>query len=185
MNEGDLLADGLTIGPLGLGFTLVLLALAAWLFARSRHEKSGLPAGHVIYTDTGAWIEQHDTLYSPDFRLAGRPDYLVETPGGGLIPVEVKSSQAPQEPHEGHILQLAAYCLLVEETYGIRPTHGILQYRDGAFAIDYTNDLEEDLLDLLADMREDMFEEEIDRDHEDWRRCARCGVRDYCYQRLE
>jgi CRISPR/Cas system-associated exonuclease Cas4 (RecB family) len=74
---------------------------------------------------------------------------------------------------------------LVEETYGIRPTHGILQYRDGAFAIDYTIDLEEDLLDLLADMREDMFEEEIDRDHEDWRRCARCGVRDYCYQRLE
>jgi CRISPR-associated exonuclease Cas4 len=81
-------------------------------------------------------------------------------------------------------LQLAAYCLLVEEVYGIRPSHGILQYRDNAFAIDYTDDLEEDLLDLLADMREDMFEEEIDRDHDDRRRCARCGVRTYCNQRL-
>jgi hypothetical protein len=36
---------------------------------------------------------------------------------------------------------LAAYCLLVEENFGVRSPHGILQYRDRAFAIDYTDDL--------------------------------------------
>lgn len=184
MNEGDLLDGGLVIGPLGLGLTLVLLAVAAWLFSRSREERSGLPAGKVIYNDMGAWTKQQDALYSPSLQLVGRPDYLVEAHNGGLIPVEVKSQNAPKKPHESHVLQLAAYCLLVEETYGIRPTHGILQYRDNAFAIDYTLDLEEDLLDLLAEMREDMFEEEVDRSHDDWRRCARCGVKEFCYQRL-
>jgi CRISPR-associated exonuclease Cas4 len=184
MNEGDFLGGGLVIGPLGLGLTLVLLAVAAWMFARTRQEQSGLPSGKVVYSDMGAWMEQQDALYSPDLQLVGRPDYLVEAADGGLIPVEVKSRNAPRRPHDAHVLQLAAYCLLVEETYGIRPTHGILQYRDNAFAIDYTEDLEEDLLDLLADMREDMFEEDIDRDHDDWRRCARCGVNEFCYQRL-
>jgi CRISPR-associated exonuclease Cas4 len=184
MNEGDLFSGGLVLGPIGLGVTLVLLAVVVWLFARSREEQSGLPRGKVIYSDMGAWTEQEDALFSSSLQLVGRPDYLVEAADGDLIPVEVKSSNAPQKPHEAHVLQLAAYCLLVEEVYGIRPSHGILQYRDNAFAIDYTDDLEEDLLDLLADMREDMFEEEIDRDHDDRRRCARCGVMAYCNQRL-
>jgi len=184
MNEGDLLSGGLVLGPLGLGITFILLAAAAWLFASSKQEKTGLPSGKVIYTDMGAWAEQEDTLFSPGLQLVGRPDYLVEANNGDLIPVEVKSGNAPRRPYESHILQLAAYCLLVEEAFGIRPSHGILQYRDNAFAIDYTDELEDDLLDLLADMREDMFEEEIDRSHNDQRRCARCGVMAFCSQRL-
>lgn len=184
MSEGDLFNGGLVLGPLGLGITFILLAVAAWLFASLRQEKTGLPSGKVIYTDTGAWMEQQDALFSSSLQLVGRPDYLVEAPDGDLIPVEVKSSPAPRRPYEAHMLQLAAYCLLVEEVYGIRPSHGILQYRDNAFAVDYTVDLEEDLLDLLADMREDMFEEEVDRDHNDRRRCLRCGVMEFCNQRL-
>jgi CRISPR-associated exonuclease Cas4 len=184
MNEGDLLNGGLVYGPLGLGITFILLAVVAWLFASSKREKTGLPAGEVIYTDTGAWTEQEDTLYSANLQLVGRPDYLVQAKNGDLIPVEVKSSNAPRRPYQAHILQLAAYCVLVEEVYGVRPSHGILQYRDNAFAIDYTEELEDDLLDLLADMREDMFEDEINRDHNDRRRCARCGVKELCNQRL-
>jgi len=100
------------------------------------------------------------------------------------VPVELKSGRAPAEPWEAHIFQLAAYCLLVEENYGIRPSHGIIQYKNRAFAVDYTAELEEDFLDLLADMREDLYEVELDRDHNDWARCAKCGVRRDCTQRL-
>ncbi|MCI0399333.1 MAG: CRISPR-associated protein Cas4 [Chloroflexi bacterium] len=172
------------LGWLGLGITLALLAAAAWLWARGQRAKSGLPAGEIIYSDTGTWFQQKEPLFSAELRLVGRPDYLVREPDGEIVPVEIKSGRAPAEPHEGHILQLAAYCLLVEENFGARPAYGILQYRDRAFAVEYTVELEEDLLDLLADMREDMFEEELDRDHNDWRRCAHCSLRDYCYQRL-
>jgi CRISPR-associated exonuclease Cas4 len=117
-------------------------------------------------------------------QLVGRPDYLVEAPDGSVIPVEVKSGRAPAAPYDGHILQLAAYCYLVAVNYGKRPSYGILQYRNRAFAIDYTDDLESDLLDVLADMQAALQAEDIDRDHNDWRRCARCGVRGDCYQRL-
>jgi CRISPR-associated exonuclease Cas4 len=187
MNEGDLLNDGLVLGPLGLGLTFILLAAAAWLFASSQHKKTGLPSGKVVYSDTrdtDSWSEQEDVLYSSSLQLSGRPDYLVEERDGSLIPVEVKSGSAPRRPHQGHVLQLAAYCLLVEEVYGIRPSHGIIQYRDNAFAVTYSEELEDDLLDLLADMREDMFEDDIGRSHDDGRRCVRCGVRQYCNQRI-
>jgi CRISPR-associated exonuclease Cas4 len=115
--------------------------------------------------------------------LVGKPDYVVDT-ARGLIPVEVKSSAAPPVPYLGHLLQLAAYCLLVDETYGMRPPFGILQYKDKAFAIDYSDSLEEDLLDLLAEMRESQFEGELDRDHNDWQRCDRCSQRRHCQQRI-
>lgn len=163
---------------------LILLAVAAWIWSRYTRQRTGLPKGSVIYTDTGTWFPNERPLYAEDLHLVGKPDYLVEQDDGQIIPVELKSSPAPDEPHEGHVLQLAAYCLLVEENYGVRPTYGILQYRDRAFAIDYTDDLEVDLLDILAAMREDMFEPDVDRSHNEWWRCARCGLRDQCYQRL-
>jgi CRISPR-associated exonuclease Cas4 len=98
--------------------------------------------------------------------------------------VEVKSGDAPVEPYDGHVLQLAAYCLLVEEAYGIRPSYGILQYRDGAFTVDFTYELEADLLELLELMRDDALAGEVDRDHQDASRCANCGFLAYCEQSL-
>ncbi len=163
---------------------LILLTIAVWWWSRRLTEKAGLPAGNVIYTDEGAWFPNNTPLIARDLRLVGKPDYLVEENDGSIIPVEIKSKDAPQEPHEGHVLQLAAYCLLVERHFGVRPAYGILQYRDLAFAVDYTEDMEEDLLSLLAEMREVMFAVDADRDHNDWRRCARCGLQEACYQRL-
>ncbi|MGH2537941.1 MAG: CRISPR-associated protein Cas4 [Candidatus Promineifilaceae bacterium] len=176
--------DGLGIAWLGLALTLVLLAAALFLWARERLARSGLPAGQVLYSDHGAWFRQEKPLYSAEFRLVGKPDYLVKARDGAIIPVEVKSGRAPHEPREGHVLQLAAYCLLVEELYGRRPEYGILQYRDRAFALEYGPELEDDLLSLLEEMREADGLGELSRDHDDPRRCAACGLREVCAERL-
>lgn len=176
--------DSWQLGGVALGITLALLGIAAWLKARDMWRESGLPAGKVLRSDMGEWFPQDEPLFAPDLQLLGKPDYLVREPNGAIIPVEVKSTRAPDEPYQSHILQLAAYCLLVEQNYGKRPFYGILQYRDRAFAIDYTTELEGDLLDVLANMRADLFEENVDRDHEFELRCARCGVREFCQQRL-
>jgi CRISPR-associated exonuclease Cas4 len=169
---------------LAIGLLLLALALGLWLWSRNLEGEAGLPEGKVIYNDGRAWFGNDDVLVAADLRLAGKPDYLIQEPDGMIVPVELKSAKAPSEPHEGHILQLAAYCLLVTENYGVRPDYGIIQYNDRAFQVDYTDDLEEDLLDLLAEMREDLFASNVDRDHNDWARCARCGVRGGCSQRL-
>lgn len=174
----------ITGDTLQLGIVLLLLLVVAFLWAGGLRRRTGLPEGDVIYTDTGTWYPNVEPLYDDDLCLVGKPDYLVEEGDGMVIPVELKSGRAPDEPREGHVLQLVAYCMLVETNFGIRPSYGILQYKDRAFAIDYTEALEDDFLDILAAMREDMFEPDVDRDHNDWRRCARCGLRNHCYQRL-
>lgn len=172
------------MGWAGLGVALLLLAVVVGLRARQWWDEAQMPAGDVVYSDAGAWYPQREPLYSARLLLVGRPDYLVEGNDGEIVPVEVKSSKAPSSPYPGHVLQLAAYCALVEENYALRPVYGIIQYKDRAFAVTYTDEMEADLLDVLDEMREDLFAEDVDRDHEDWRRCAGCGHRDHCYQRL-
>lgn len=176
----------MTIGIWALGLGLLLLVATLLFVFRSQQlqAQSGLPEGKVIYTDGGAWFPNEDPLYDRELKLVGKPDYLIEQNNGEIIPVELKSGQAPSQPHEGHVLQLAAYCLLVELNYGIRPYYGIIQYKDSAFAVDYTDDLEADLLDVLTEMRQDMFATAVDRDHEQWAKCNHCGVRDHCEQSL-
>ena len=100
---------------------LFLAGLGVWLLVRSGRARrvTGLPQGRVTYVDTGAWDRTDRPLYSNRYRLTGRPDYLVRS-RRHIIPVEVKSGLAPQQPYRTHLLQLAAYCLLVEEQEGRR-----------------------------------------------------------------
>jgi CRISPR-associated exonuclease Cas4 len=126
----------------------------------------------------------NNVLHSAGLRIVGKPDYLVEQDDGAIIPVEVKSSMAPDVPWEGQVLQLAAYCLLVEENFGVRPPYGILQYKDQAFAIDYTGDLEADLLDVLDEMRAARDDPDPEPGHDEPQRCAACGVRQACDRRM-
>ncbi|MCL4803073.1 MAG: Dna2/Cas4 domain-containing protein [Anaerolineae bacterium] len=170
--------------PLILVLGLLFLAALFWFRGRNLREESGLPAGNVIYTDTGTWRANSAVLHAAHLRLAGKPDYLVEQRDGSIIPVEIKSSLAPNSPWDGQVLQLAAYCALVETNYGVRPPYGILQYKDRAFAVDFTDDLEADLLDLLDEMRQTSADPDPEPDHGDRRRCLACGVREACGRRL-
>lgn len=168
-----------------LAFALVFLVLAGaalWFSAR-QYRKAGLPPGRVIAADMGGWKRPEKPLYDPQTGLTGRPDYLVKQ-GGRFIPVEVKSGWAPPEPHESHVYQLAAYCLLVERTYGGRPPYGILRYRNRTFAVDYTPRLEATLLELIETIHACQRRGEVDRSHAEPARCAHCGYRKGCDQRL-
>jgi CRISPR-associated exonuclease Cas4 len=169
------------MAPWFLGL-LVLGLLLLWLAQRGR-ARSGLPQGRVVYSDTGGWDRLERPLFSQEFALTGKPDYLVAD-GADIIPVEVKSGRAPAQPYESHILQLAAYCLLVEECYGRQPPYGIVKYDDRTFEVDYTPELEEELLAILEDIEADLVEGDAPRSHEDVRRCQACGHREQCNESL-
>jgi CRISPR-associated exonuclease Cas4 len=166
-----------------LGLALLLIGLVLWVRSAQKQRDAGLPQGRVIYSDTGMWKKVEQPLYDPLLDLTGRPDYLVEQ-NGRWIPVEVKSAFAPAEPYDSHVLQLAAYCLLVERTMGRRPSHGILKYRNRTFSIDYTAALEDELIDLLSEMRLSQQRGEEERSHDLPGRCDRCGFRKICNQKL-
>jgi CRISPR-associated exonuclease Cas4 len=161
---------------------LILAVVFLWRSSRARSE-AGLPGGRVVYTDTRAWGKVEKPLYYHALGLTGKPDYLVER-DGVLIPVEVKSGRTPDAPYDSHIFQLAAYCLLVEKTYGKRPPYGIIHYSNRDFAIDYTSQLESALLDELAEMKRDEVRTDIARSHSDPGRCKKCGFRKVCDQSL-
>lgn len=160
----------------------VIAIIFFWQSSRQRHA-AGLPGGRVIYADTRAWGEVEKPLFNNELGLTGKPDYLVEQ-NGKLIPVEVKTGRVPDAPYDSHIFQLAAYCLLVEKTYGKRPPYGIIHYSNRDFAVDYTRQLESALLDQLAEMRRDQVRTNVARSHEDAARCRRCGFKKVCDQSL-
>ncbi|MCE5296387.1 MAG: PD-(D/E)XK nuclease family protein, partial [Euryarchaeota archaeon] len=53
-------------------------------------------------------------LRSERYGLTGRPDYILQE-NGGIVPVEMKSGRRPKGPLFSHIVQLAAYCLILDE----------------------------------------------------------------------
>jgi len=164
---------------------VVFLLVALWLFWRARQlrESAGIPGGRIIYTDTHAWGPVEKPLYDSASGLTGKPDYLVDQ-GDRIIPVEVKSSRVKDGPYDSHIYQLAAYCLLVDRTYGKRPPYGILHYPNRTYAIDYTPALENSLLDLLEEMREQDHRKELNRSHNIAARCQSCGYQSICDQQI-
>lgn len=164
---------------------VLLLLLGAFLLWQGNRQQSasGLPVGRVLYADPKIIGRPEKPFFDAGLMLTGKPDYLVED-GPNLIPVEVKSGWAPSEPHTGHIYQLMAYCILIERSTGRRPPYGILRYRNRSFAIDFTRQAEQDLLVLLDEIQDAGSRREQRRSHDDPRRCARCGFRTVCDQRL-
>lgn len=155
-----------------------------WIAARCLHIKSGMPPGRLISADTVHWLPTSKPLFSDAHQLTGRPDYLICN-RDGIIPIEVKSARTPPNgPRQGHILQLAAYCLLVSETENKRPGYGLLKYADAAFKVEFTAALEHNLLDTLDAMRRDLSRGGAHRSHTDAGRCRTCGYHHACDERL-
>lgn len=182
----------------GAVLLLLAVAVAARVAARSRARRTGLPSGRLIYGDTGAPVgrvapvtlneegeRQERPLVSRRHGLTGRPDYLVRT-REGVVPVEAKSTRRPASgaPYDSHLMQLAAYCLLVEDQLGEPVPYGVVRYRDGEVRVRYTPELRGALLELLGEMRAAREAEEVHRSHEEPPRCAACGYRDACDEAL-
>ena len=162
---------------------LAVLALMLLLISGKQRRAAGIPSGRVIYSDTKRWGQVEKPLYDSLYNLTGKPDYLVEQ-GDLLIPVEVKSRRVSGAPYDSHIYQLAAYCLLVERVFGKRPPYGILHYSNRTFSIDYTPELESELIEVLAAMRAREHARNLPRSHNSPVRCKRCGFRTVCDQKL-
>jgi len=167
-----------------IALLLLITGILLLRFARGQRQESGVPEGEIIYSDTGAWRRNDRPLFSNRYRLTGKPDYLVRQ-GREIIPVEVKSTRLRgRRPYDSHVMQLAAYCLLVEDVLGARPSHGILKYADTTIRINYTDALRRELLTTLQAMQRAMRRRDVPRSHDDPNRCRYCGYRDACDQAL-
>jgi CRISPR-associated exonuclease Cas4 len=168
---------------------LVLLILSLILFVASRKEAAfakqarreyGIPQGQVVYADLDRPAKP---FFSRKFKIAGKPDYIVKDEKlKSFIPVEVKSAQA-KKPHWGHVLQLAAYCLLIEEAYAEQVPYGVIVYADGTqHRIKFDDALRSKVLSVAEEMRRCLKQGGVKEGSRFKGRCLSCSVRgDCCY----
>lgn len=155
---------------------LLCAAIGAWLFWRAR-----IP-GRVIESD-GPLARPARVLRSARYGVGGKPDLLV-VEHGRIAPMELKPTRESDEPWLRDVVQLAAYCLLVEETYERPAGYGYLGYANRTFRIDFTDTMRATLLNTLRDLRADLDATRVSRDHTDRRRCVRCPLRARCGESL-
>jgi len=145
--------------------------------ARARYDVHG----DIVYVDSTT--ERPKVFVSEKHGLSGRPDAVVME-GDQHIPVELKTGRVPRGPLFSHILQVVAYCVLLEEEYGKPPPYGIIRYGDTAFEIEYNPDQRSLLLQKLKEMRSAMAKGEAHRNHNRAGKCIYCSRRGVCPERL-
>ena len=165
-----------------LGASAAILVLAFLLRRHAQRRLATLDlAGEVVYWDDGAAAE---VLVSHQHGLTGKPDYI-RREGEELIPVEQKSRFiSAAEAYEGEILQLAAYCLLVEERFGKPVRRGQLLYQNRSLKILYDDQLRARLFDAVAELRSAEAMDDVPRSHNSPARCRGCGFRQACRDSL-
>ena len=169
---------------------LFLLILAVAFQLQSKRASSsaktmrmvyGIPAGKVIYSDLD---RPGKVLYSKNLGISGKPDYIVIGRGRSLIPVEIKSGRA-HEPHRNHVMQLAAYCYLVEENYHRSVPYGIIVYSDGLqHRINFDKYLRSDLQATVDEMKRTLGHDCPRRMHNHKQRCRHCSFNGSCKSSL-
>jgi len=135
--------------------------------------------GKIEYID----MDSAKLFKSEKYGLSGRPDYIIKV-NDKIIPVEEKTGRTPRGPLFSHILQIAAYCLLIEDSTGKLPPYGIVKYPQHEHEIEYNEDLKKVLLEKLDEMRAIMKTGDAHRNHERPGKCKNCSRREVCPERL-
>jgi CRISPR-associated exonuclease Cas4 len=180
VSSGSLRGD--LIELLFLGFLLmigavILLAYAIRIRLTARAEKKsyGILEGMILYSDLNVPAVP---LFSKRSRLTGKPDYIVQKKNR-YIPVEVKSGGGAH-PRQSHVLQLAAYCQILEDTSGVFVPEGILVYNNVPYTIAFDPKLRFELESVMKTMRTSLRNGVIKRNHQEPGRCHHCSMKRYC-----
>lgn len=160
---------------------VAFLVIALRMRATVQNEKRtyGIPEGLILYSDLNVPAEP---LFSKRFRLVGKPDYIVQNEDR-YIPVEVKSGSQPH-PQHNHVLQLAAYCQILEDVSGTFVPEGILVFNNVPYTIAFDPQLRFELASVMNLMRTSLYDGVVVRNHQEPGRCRRCSLRRYCDDRM-
>src|SRR5262249_24795619 len=136
------------VGVLLLICACAYAGLSTW--SSRQRGRLGLKAGQIQLADDSRLGSP--TLRSERLGVVARPDHVLNGNGGG-IRVEYKPSWHRIWP--SHRLQVAAQCVLLEETSGVRPTHGVLVLANGRQElVPFTPELDAELDQAVQRMRQ-------------------------------
>jgi len=168
--------------------SLLWVILANIIFYRTLIMSDELIARKIKYAPVKGEIEyvgaagEGEEIISEKYGIRGTPDYIIKL-DDEYIPVEEKSASR-DSPAFPHVMQITAYCMLVEDHYGRTPSYGILKYRDAEFKIPYERRWKTLVLALRKQLLENMERGEAHRNHHNAKKCEHCARRTYCPERL-
>lgn len=135
--------------------------------------------GEIKYVDK----DKPRMLRSARYGIQGRPDFILQVEGE-MVPVELKTGRTPRGPLFSHILQVGAYCLMLQEE-GAKVSHGILRYEGIEHEIEFDQQLSGLVVSKVAEMRRLQGTGEVHRNHNRPGKCLSCSRRDACPERLQ
>jgi len=131
--------------------------------------------GEIAYVGKNRKGEE---ITSERYGIRGTPDYVIKI-DDDHIPVEEKSSDVTH-PLFHHVIQVTAYCMLVEDRYGSPPPYGILEYKNARFKIPYEERWKKIVLEMREQMIRDIKRGKAHRNHNNIKKCRRCHYREEC-----
>lgn len=162
-------------------FLLILISKLYKKDIKRLKNKYNIQTGKITYKDLN---HSEKTLFLKKYRICGKPDYII-TQKNSHIPVEIKSGYH-LKPEKHHIMQLAAYCYLVEEKYNEFIPYGLLVYYDTGIEckIEFNPKIRFELESTIKNMRYSLTKDISKRNHNDFQKCKSCSFSNYCDQRI-
>ena len=120
---------------------------------------------------------------SQSLYLTGKIDQVQVFPTM-LLPVELKTGKAPKEgAWEDHKIQLAAYALLLEDSFKVSINSGIIRYVDDNQArnIDINPFLKDQVRDLVKKVKDMLASEKIPPFNTNENKCKNCSLKEICH----
>lgn len=167
--------------------TAFVLAVVLFCLGIRSRRKTGIPSGELFYQDLTGQRLRAPTLCSLRFGISGKPDCLIRTPDG-IVPVGLKEAKRPPARggvYPNHMIQILAYCALVEEHFKARVPYGLVVYAGQQVRrVEYTEPNQRWLIETIQQLRAVRALDQIRRNHHQRTRCTGCGLRNQCNQSL-
>ena len=158
-------------------FLIVSKKMHSNVVRKKKHYR--IPKGKMTYSDLNVPAKP---FFSKRYRTTGKPDYVI-IENNKYIPIELKSGSHIM-PRKNHIMQLATYCQLLEETYGGFVPYGRLVYNDADFKIPFDPKLRFELESVITTMRKSLQHGNVEINHSDINKCRSCSMKKYCNDNL-
>jgi len=177
-----------SIGRFAEILSLLWIASANLIFYRSLNISEEVIEKKIKYAPVDGKIEyignssQVKEIVSEKYGIRGKPDYIVKI-GNEYIPVEEKSMQS-DHPKFSHVMQITAYCMMVEDVYGKEPPYGIIKYENRQFKIPYEERWKKVVERIRKNILRDIKRGYTHRNHHNIKKCERCARRQYCPEKL-
>ena len=146
---------------------------------RIMREKRRLGKGTITYIDD---LNNAPLLVDEELCIRGRPDYIIFR-DGEHIPVEEKTGRTPQGPYFSHIMQMAAYIILVQQNMG-KSTKGLIKYEYVDHEIVLDGKTKKTFIEIRNRLDDAIRSGIVHRNHNRAGKCKGCSRREDCPENL-